>query len=137
MIQVIHGKKGSGKTKKILDMANAAVDQYKGDIIFVDDDNRYMFDLKHEVRFVNAGEYGSDSPEMFFGFLCGMLSQNFDINVILIDAFLKLVKCPIEKTEEFFARLEKVAEAHKVEIIISCSVDDAVAPEFIKKYFIA
>lgn len=85
MIQVIHGKKGSGKTKKILDMANAAVDQYKGDIIFVDDDNRYMFDLKHEVRFVNAGEYGSDSPEMFFGFLCGMLSQNFDINVILID----------------------------------------------------
>ena len=136
MIQVIHGKKGSGKTKKILDMANAAVDQYKGDIIFVDDDNRYMFDLKHEVRFVNAGEYGSDSPEMFFGFLCGMLSQNFDINVILIDAFLKLVKCPIEATEAFFARLEKVAEEHKVEIIISCSVDDAAAPEFVKKYFI-
>ena len=136
MIQVIHGKKGSGKTKKILDMANAAVDQYKGDIIFVDDDNRYMFDLKHEVRFVNAGEYGCDSPEMFFGFLCGMLSQNFDINVILIDAFLKLVKCPIEDTEAFFARLEKVAEEHKAEIIISCSVDDAAAPEFIKKYFI-
>ena len=47
MIQVIHGKKGSGKTKRILDMANAAIKEHKGDVIFVDDDNRYMFDLRH------------------------------------------------------------------------------------------
>ena len=136
MIQVIHGKKGSGKTKKILDMANAAVGQYKGDIIFVDDDNRYMFDLRHEVRFVNAGEYGSNSPEMFFGFLCGMLSQNFDISVIFVDAFLKLVKVEPEKIENFFARLEELAQRHNVDVIISASVDDEVAPEFIKKFFI-
>ncbi len=136
MIQVIHGRKGTGKTKRILDMANDAVKQHKGDIIFVDDDNRYMFDLRHEVRFVNGGEYGCDSPEMFFGFLCGMLSQNFDISLILIDAFLKLVKCDVEATERFFARLEKLSEEHHVDFIISCSVDDAVAPEFIRRYFI-
>ena len=57
MIQVIYGKKGSGKTKRILDMANHMVDTQHGDVVFVDDDNRYMFDLRHEVRFVNAGEY--------------------------------------------------------------------------------
>ncbi len=136
MIQVIHGKKGSGKTKKILDMANDSINKYKGDVIFVDDDNRYMFDLKHEVRFVNAGEYGCDSPEMFFGFLCGMLSQNFDISVIFVDAFLKLVKCDIEKTADLFARLAKLFEEHHVDLIISCSVDDEAAPEFVKKYFL-
>ena len=136
MIQVIHGKKGSGKTKKILDMANAAVDQYKGDVIFVDDDNRYMFDLKHQVRFVNASEYGVNSPEMFFGFLCGMLAQNFDISVVFIDAFLKLVKTDIAQTESFFARLDQLADKHNVLFILSVSVDDAVAPEFVKKYFI-
>ncbi len=136
MIQIIHGKKGTGKTKKILDMANEAVKNYKGDIIFVDDDNRYMFDLKHEIRFVNAGEYGCNSPEMFLGFICGMLSQNFDISVIFVDAFLKLVKCDVEKTEELFARLEALTAAHNVQVIISCSVDDKVAPEFMKKYFI-
>ena len=54
MIQVIYGKKGSGKTKRILDMANHMVDTQHGDVVFVDDDNRYMFDLRHEVRFVNA-----------------------------------------------------------------------------------
>ena len=136
MIQVIHGKKGSGKTKRILDLANEAIKEHKGDVIFIDDDNRYMFDLRHEVRFVNAGEYGSDSPEMFFGFLCGMLAQNFDISVIFVDAFLKLVKADVEKTQDFFSRLEKLSLAHNVDFILSVSCDDAVAPEFIKKYFI-
>ena len=136
MIQVIHGKKGSGKTKRILDLANEAIKEHKGDVIFIDDDNRYMFDLRHEVRFVNAGEYGSDSPEMFFGFLCGMLAQNFDISVIFVDAFLKLVKADVEKTQNFFSRLEKLSLAHNVDFILSVSCDDAVAPEFIKKYFI-
>jgi len=136
MIQVIHGKKGSGKTKKILDMANAAIKEQKGDVIFIDDDNRYMFDLRHEVRFVNAGEYGSDSPEMFFGFLCGMLAQNFDISVVFVDAFLKLVKTDVENTEEFYRRLEVLSEKHNVQFVLSVNCDDAVAPEFIKKYFI-
>lgn len=136
MIQIIHGKKGSGKTKRILDMANAAIKEHKGDVIFVDDDNRYMFDLRHEVRFVNAGEYGSDSPEMFFGFLCGMLAQNFDINVIFIDAFLKLVKTDAENTENFFRRLDELSEKHNVNFVLSVNVDDSVAPEFMKKYFI-
>mgnify|MGYP004616039101 FL=1 len=136
MIQVIHGKKGSGKTKRILEMANAAIQEHRGDVIFLDDDNRYMFDLRHEVRFVNAGEYGSDSPEMFFGFLCGMLAQNFDISVIFVDAFLKLVKTDIENTENFFQRLAELSEKHNVKFVLSVTVDDAVAPEFIKKYFI-
>ena len=136
MIQVIHGKKGSGKTKRILDMANNAIKEHKGDIIFVDDDNRYMFDLRHEVRFVNAGEYGSDSPAMFFGFLCGMLAQNFDISVIFVDAFLKLVKTEVDNTEDFFRRLEDLSAKHNVEFVLSVNVDDEVAPEFIKKYFI-
>ena len=54
MIQVIAGKKGSGKTKRIIDMANQASQESKHDIVFIDDDNRYMFDLRHEVRFINA-----------------------------------------------------------------------------------
>ena len=136
MIQIIAGKKGSGKTKRILDMANAAIREHNGDIIFVDDDNRYMFDLRHEVRFVNAGEYGCDSPEMFFGFLCGMLAQNFDISVIFVDAFLKLVKVEPEQTERFFARLDDLSGKHNVEFVISVNVDDDLAPEFMKKYFI-
>ena len=68
MIQVVHGKKGSGKTKRIIDMANNAVKEQNGIVVFIDDDNRYMFDVQQPVRFVNAGEYGMISPEMFYGF---------------------------------------------------------------------
>lgn len=136
MIQVIHGKKGSGKTKKILDMANAAIKERKGDVIFLDNDNRYMFDLRHEVRFVNAGEYGVDSPEMFLGFLSGMLAQNFDISVIFVDAFLKLVKTEVENTEVFYQRLAELSEKNGVDFVLSVNVDDDLAPEFLKKYFI-
>ncbi|HSK67897.1 MAG TPA: ATP-binding protein [Candidatus Limnocylindria bacterium] len=136
MIQVIHGRKGSGKTKRIIDMANDAIKDQKGDVIFVDDDNRYMFDLRHEIRFVNAGEYGMSGPDMFFGFLCGMLAQNFDVSVIFIDAFLKLVRVGLGETERFFAALESLAEKRGIRFVLSVSADDAEAPEYIRKYFI-
>ena len=56
MIRIIYGKKGSGKTKKIIDAANEAVKYSTGELVFIDDDNRYMYDLRHEIRFVNATE---------------------------------------------------------------------------------
>jgi hypothetical protein len=136
MIQIIHGKKGTGKTKRILDMANQAIADQKGDIVFIDDDNRYMFDLRHEVRFVNAGEYGMVSPEMFLGFLSGMIAQNFDVSQVFIDAFLKLIKVGINQTEWFFTRLEELSEKHNISFVLSISGDDEDMPAYLQKYYI-
>ena len=136
MIQVIHGKKGSGKTKRIIDLANESIKNQKGDVVFVDDDNRYMFDLRHEVRFVNAGEYGMVGQEMFFGFLCGMLAQNFDVTLVLIDAFLKLIHANPNDTEWFFNSLEELSKKRNITFILSVCMDDADAPEWIRRHFI-
>lgn len=136
MIQVIHGLKGSGKTKRIIDMANESIKQQKGDVVFVDDDNRYMFDLRHEIRFVNAGEYNMAGPEMLYGFLCGMLAQNFDVTLVFIDAFLKLVHAKPEDTEWFFKSLESLSAKRNINFVLSVSMDDADAPDFIRKYFV-
>ncbi|HPY94941.1 MAG TPA: ATP-binding protein [Clostridia bacterium] len=136
MIQVIHGLKGSGKTKRIIDLANESIKDQKGDVVFIDDDNRYMFDLRHEVRFVNAGEYGIISPEMFFGFICGMLAQNFDVSAIFIDAFYKLVRAKPEETGWFFQQLESLGEKRNILFVLSVSGDDDLAPDFIRKHFI-
>lgn len=135
MIQVIYGKKGSGKTKRILDLANDAAKKQHGDVVFVDDDNRYMFDLVHEVRFVNAGEYGMRSADMFYGFLCGMSSQNFDIKIVVVDAFLKLTKTPIEEMGWFFERLDAFSKAHEIDFVLSIGMDETELPEFVKPYF--
>ncbi len=134
MIQVIYGKKGSGKTKRILDMTNSAADQVHGDVVFVDDDKRYMYDLRHEVRFVNAGEYGMRSADMFYGFLCGMLAQNFDVKLIVIDAFLKLTKTDINEMGWFFERLEEYSRTHEIDFVLSISMDAEDLPEFVKPY---
>ena len=136
MIQVIAGKKGSGKTKRIIDMANQAAQESKHDIVFIDDDNRYMFDLRHEVRFINAGEYNLLNDQMFMGFLAGAVAQNFDVGLILIDAFLKLVKCELSTTEWLFERLEGLSEKHGVDFILSISEDPEALPDFVKKYAI-
>ncbi len=136
MIQVIAGKKGSGKTKRIIEMANTAAKDTKHDIVFIDDDNRYMFDLSREVRFVNAGEYELENDQMFMGFISGATSQNFDIGQIFIDAFKKLVKADLGTTEWVFKRLEKISEKSGVDFILSISEDPADLPEFIAKYVI-
>ena len=136
MIQVIYGKKGSGKTKRILDMANDAGAQQNGDIVFVDDDNRYMFDLRHEVRFVNATEYDIRSADAFYGFLCGLVAQNFDLKVVFVDAFKKLIKTDLKDTEWFFQHLDAASKAHQVDFVLSVSEDAENIPEFIKPYFI-
>ena len=135
MIQIIHGTRGSGKTKQILDLANQAIKEQKGDILFVDDDNRYMFDVRHEIRFVNAGDYGVCSPDMFYGFICGMLAQNFDISCIYVDAFMKLVKTDAENTKDLFERLTVLSAKRNVNFVISASVDAETAPEFMRAYF--
>ena len=97
MIQVIAGHKGSGKTKRLIDIANEALKVEHGIIAFIDDDKRYIYDLRHEIRFVDASEYTAVKgceAEVFFGFLSGMLAVNYDLSLVCVDAFMKLVKTP-------------------------------------------
>lgn len=136
MIQVIAGKKGSGKTKRIIDFANESSKDSRHDIVFIDDDNRYMFDLRHEVRFVDASEYHLVNDQMFMGLLCGIISQNYDLGLICIDAFKKLLRNELETSEWFFQRLEELSAQHNVDFMISISADSDTLPAFISKYVI-
>lgn len=140
MIQVIAGNKGSGKTKRLIDMANEALKKEHGIIAFIDDDKRYIYDLRHEIRFVDASDYiavKGCTADVFFGFISGMLAANFDLSLICVDAFLKLCKkTPLEEMEAFFSRLNALAEANHCAFIINISNDIETLPEFVKPYVI-
>lgn len=139
MIYVLFGKKGSGKTKRLIDMANEAVKEDHGQVVFIDDDKRYMYDLRHQVRFVDASEYtlgAHRSRDWFFGMLGGMLSVNFDITVIYVDAFLKLVNSDFDQLESLFEKLEALGKEHKVNFVLSVSGDAQELPAFITRYAI-
>jgi len=136
MIQVILGKKGSGKTKRLIDLTNDALKVEHGYVVFIDDDKRYMYDLRHEIRFVDASEYDVNNVDRFYGLLTGMLSVNFDITLVVVDAFLKMTGKQPEELQWLFEKLEKLSEAHNVNFVFSISGDPAEIPEFITRYAI-
>lgn len=134
MIQVIFGEKGAGKTKKILDMANESAQTAKGSIVFVADDGQYMFGLKRDIRFVDASSFHIDGPKMFYGFLCGLAAQDFDLEYIYIDGFLKIVRHPLDTLESMFAEMDDFSKRNGINIIISVNGESCCIPDFLKKY---
>ena len=136
MIQVIAGKKGSGKTKRLIDLTNTTARDAEHDVIFLDDDNRYMFDVDHKVRFINAEDYHIHNADMFIGFLCGMLSSNFDIVTVFIDAFLNLCHTELQNTVEVVNTLAELGTKHDVDFVLSLSADPDELPEHLRQYLI-
>lgn len=134
MIQVIFGEKGAGKTKVILDMANERAEQAKGTIAFVAEDNQYMFGLKRDIRFVDASSFHIDGPKMFYGFLCGMAAQDFDLECIYVDGFLKIVRHPLDTLESMFRELDGFSARSGIQIVLSISGDANAIPDYLKPY---
>lgn len=134
MIRVIFGQRGAGKTKRIIEMANESIATAKGSIVFIDDDSQYMFDLKNTIRFIDASEYHIDGPKMFFGFLSGIAAQDFDLEYLYIDGFLKIVRHPLDSLEGLFKEMADFAERTDVKLVISISGKGEELPDFIKQY---
>lgn len=133
MVEVICGKKGSGKTKRMIALANTAAENAKGNVVFVDDDTRYVYDLDRSIRFINAGEYDVHEPNAFIGFLNGLSAQNFDLQVVFIDGFLKILNTNVNQLSDFFKRVTHYSKQHNVRVVISVSGDEAEMPEYVKE----
>ena len=136
MIKIIAGNKGSGKTKRLIDMTNDVAKTAAGNVVFLDKDNSYMYEIDRAVRFVNVNDYHVSSAEMFLGFLGGMLASNYDISTIFVDAFLKLVKIDVAESGWFFESLEAYGKKHDVTFVLSVSADPETLPDFAKGYVI-
>lgn len=136
MIQVIYGGKGSGKTKRILELANEIAKEAKGSLVFIDNNSSYIHDLERAVRFIDADEYGIISPKVFTGFIYGIAASDFDLEYIFVDSFLKLVNHSLYELEDMFKVLSKFTDARGIRLVISISGEQSDAPEYIKKYMI-
>ena len=137
MIQIIAGEKGQGKTKRLLDMANEAGKVANGNIVFIDDDKRHMFDLSYSIRFVETSSFIMDDHRMFYGFIRGILSQDNDIEKIFIDGINNIIKkITLEDFLNFIDELEKVSVEYGVDFIMIISIKVEDLPESVKKYLI-
>ncbi|MEY8321771.1 twitching motility protein PilT [Lachnospiraceae bacterium 46-61] len=138
MIQILVGEKGEGKTKRLIDMSNEAGKLSDGHIVFIDDDNRHMYDLHYNIRFVDTTGFVMEDQRIFFGFICGILSQDGDIEKIYIDGLNNIIKYMTD--DDLFAfidELEKLSEKANVDFIMTISRNKETIPEAIKSYLIS
>jgi len=134
MINVIIGEKGTGKTARLIDAVHIAEQAATGSVVFINKGKRHVLDLSHNVRLVDTEEYGVTSYDEFFGFVCGVLSQNYDIAHIFIDSITKIVNGDMEALEKFLDKVNVVADQNNAEIQIILSMNPANASDGIKKY---
>jgi len=133
MIQFLAGPKGAGKTKRLLSMVNASVRTTDGDLVYIDDDNRHIYDLHYDIRFVETGGYPLTDCDVFIGFICGVLSQNSDIKEIYVDGLTNIIGAvDNESLSDMTDKLGVLSKENSVDFIISVNWDEDKLPDGVK-----
>ena len=137
MVSFMAGLKGEGKTRKLIDTANAEAKVTEGHLVFIDDDKRHIFDLHRDVRFVEAGKRQLSNYREFVGFVMGILSQNSDIRHIYVDGLSNIVEhVDNEALLKLKARLETISKVDMVDFTISVNYDRDSLPDEIKSVLV-
>ena len=134
MIQFIVGPKGSGKTRRVIEMANRATTETKGNIVFIDGDHRRMLELKYQVRFVNVNEFEIEDLNVLYGFLCGIIAGDYDVEQIYIDGILEALTGDINNIKSFVDNINKLSDKFNVNFIITLSGSSESLPVFLREY---
>ena len=133
MVQLIVGSKGDGKTKHLLDRVNNQIKTASGNIVYLDKNTKHMHELDNKVRLINVADYPLKNCDEFIGFICGIISQDHDIETMFLDSFLKLAGLEGEDISETITTLEGISEKYSVNFVLSISMDAAEMPENAQK----
>jgi len=133
MISIISGEKGKGKTKVLIDKANAEVRTAKGSIVYLDKSNKHMYELSNKIRLENVLDYFIENDSEFIGFICGIVSGNHDLQTLYLDSFLKIAYIKDDNLEKVFSKLEKISAQFNIDLVLSISMNYEQLPEAMKK----
>lgn len=138
MVQLIMGLKGSGKTKKLVDLVREAVKEETGDVVCIEKERKLTFDIPYQARLIDAGNYDIGSYEFLKGLICGVHAGNYDITHFFIDNFYKLVndKDPAA-LEAFILWLDKFSTEENISFVVSVSADPATVSDTVRGYLMA
>lgn len=129
MVELIVGKKGKGKTKVLLDRVNGAVKEANGSIVYLDKSTKHMYELNNKVRLIDVSSYPLKNADEFVGFICGIISQDHDLEQIYLDSFLKVSKLEDDDVTDTLDQLDKIGEKYGISIVVSISLDKEEIPE--------
>ena len=132
MVQLIVGRKGKGKTKHLLDKVNTEVKDIAGNVVYLDKSTKHMFELNNRIRLINVSDYMVANSDEFIGFICGIISQDHDLQQMYFDSFLKIACLEEMDIEPTVKKLQAVSEKFGVQLILSVSLDEHELPESLK-----
>ena len=133
MIQIIAGEKGKGKTKQLLDKVNTEIKTAHGSIVYLDKNAKHMYELNNKIRLIDTSAFPIGNSDEFIGFICGILSQDHDLEQMYLDSFLKLACLEGADIEETYKTLETISEKYHVKFVLSISMNAADLPECAKE----
>ncbi|MBQ2687774.1 MAG: hypothetical protein IJF52_04020 [Clostridia bacterium] len=132
MVTLIIGKKGTGKTKKLIALANETAAASTGNVVVIEKGAKLTYDITHKARLIDTDAYAISGYDMMFGFLSGICAGNFDVSDILVDSTFKICPEAVDGLEEFVVKLNKLAEASETKFTLLISAAEADLPEGLK-----
>ena len=132
MVQLIVGNKGKGKTKHLLDKVNTAVKTASGNIVYLDKNAKNMYELNNRIRLINVSDYPLSDCDEFIGFICGIVSQDHDLEQMYLDSFLVIAHLEGQDIEPAIQKLEKISSMFQVDFLINISLDEPELPESLR-----
>ena len=137
MLHLIIGEKGKGKTKVIHEMANKAVTEAKGSIVYLDRNSKHMYDLSNRIRLIDVSRFPIKNSDEFIGFVCGIISQDHDLEQLYLDGFLDCAKLSADNAEAALLQLNSIGEMFGIDINISFSAGaDSLSEELRKRVLV-
>ncbi len=133
MVQLIVGNKGKGKTKHLLEKVNAQVLEATGNIVYLDKSTKHMYELNNKVRLINVSDYFITNSDEFVGFICGIISQDHDLQMMFLDNFLSIAYLEGKDITPIIEKLEKLGESFDIDFVLSVGVNEGDLPEALKE----
>lgn len=132
MVTLIIGKKGSGKTKKLIQLANEAVAKSQGNVVVVEKGAKLTYDVTHKARLIDTDVYGIKGYNMLLGFLSGICAGNYDVTDIFVDSTFKICEEGVDGIADFVEKLDALSEEAQANVTMLISAAEADLPADLK-----
>ena len=132
MVEIIAGEKGKGKTKYLLDKVNDSVKSASGNIVYLDKSQKHMYELSNKVRLINVTDFPVTNCDEFLGFICGIVSQDHDLQEMYLDSFLTIANIEEGQINHAIEKRDIISEKYNVKFVLSVSKNEADLPECAK-----
>ena len=132
MVQLIVGNKGKGKTKNLMDKVNSEIKEISGSIVYLDKSPKHMYELNNKVRLIDVSQFLIENSSEFIGFVCGVLSQDHDLQQMYFDSFLKIACLEGKDITPVIEKLDMISKNFEVDFVLSVSMDAECLPEVCK-----